>query len=458
MTNRWAIAALYTAALGLLGSGCAPDDPFDFGGPRSCEAVDQNVWVYDLMQQAYLWADDLPAVDPADYESPSAMIRDLRVGDDRWSRVSDKARSDALYQEGKVVGLGYRTRRDSDDRVVVAEVTAGSPAAEAGFARGDVIQAVGGLRTTQLDEEDRWSEAYGDNMPGVEVQMEVASPGTRARPITLTRDWYAIETVPISRTHQVEGRPVGYLQFATFVDTAPEALDAVFTEWRTAGVREVVIDIRYNGGGLISVARHFMHLLAGAVAEGQTAYAIRYNDTFAEENLARSLVRLDPSLPAVDHVVFITTGSSLSASELLINAVAAHVPVSIVGSTTGGKPVGSKHFDFCDKVAAPITFRLVNARGHSDYFDGLTVTCAAPDDLTAPLGDPAEASLAAALHLLATGECLPPPPPPNEGQEEGEGAAAPPSPGLRTRSQPTRSRPNADPDLWPQMAILPALP
>lgn len=451
MTNRWAIAALCAVSLAMLGSGCAPDDPFDFGGPRSCEPVDQNVWVYDLMQQAYLWADELPAIDPADYESPSSMIRDLRIGDDRWSRVSDKARSDALYQEGKVVGLGFRTRRDPDGRVVMAEVTTGSPAAQAGFARGDVIQAVGGLRTAQLDDEDRWSEVYGDNMPGVEVQMEVAAPGMRARPQTLTKDWYAIETVPIARIHQVEGRPVGYLQFATFVDTAPDALDAVFTEWRAAGVREVVIDIRYNGGGLISVARHFMHLLAGAVAEGHTAYSVRYNDTFAEENLARSLVRLDPSLPAVDHVVFITTGSSLSASELLINAVAAHVPVSIVGSTTGGKPVGSKHFDFCDKVAAPITFRLVNARGRSDYFDGLPVTCDALDDLDTALGEPTEASLAAALHLLATGQCLPPPPTESQGEE----ASAPPVPGLRTRSGRTRSLPSADPDPWPQLAVLP---
>jgi C-terminal processing protease CtpA/Prc len=152
-------------------------------------------------------------------------------------------------------------------------------------------------------------------------------------------------------------------------------------------------------------------------------------------------MRLDHSLPAVDHVVFITTGSSLSASELLINAVVPHVPVSIVGDTTGGKPVGSKHFDFCDRVAAPITFRLVNAEGRGDYFDGLPPTCTAPDDLQRPLGDVAEASLATALHLLATGQCLEHP--------EAEHAQAPATPGLRARSGE-----RSDPDPWPRLVEL----
>ncbi|MCA9707864.1 MAG: PDZ domain-containing protein [Myxococcales bacterium] len=430
------------ASLGLAtGLGCAPDDPFDFGGPRSCEPVDQNVWVYDLMQEAYLWSAELPAVDPADYDTASELVRDLRVDPDRWSRVSDKERSDALFEEGKVIGLGYRTLRDADQRVVVADVARDSPADRAGIRRGDVIQTVGGLRTAQIDEEERWSEVYGQSEPGVVVQLEVLSPGLRAQPVELVKDWYTIDTVPVHRVLPAPGRPVGYLQLATFVDTAPEALDAAFAEWNEAGVRRVVIDLRYNGGGLVSVARHFIHLLVGSVAEGRMAYGIRYNANFSSENLDREVLRLPHSLRAVEQVVFITTGASLSASELVINAVSAHVPVSIVGDTTGGKPVGSKHFDFCEQVAAPITFRIVNARGVGDYFDGLPPTCAAPDDLTMQLGDAGEASLATALHLLETGECL--------DLAEGERAAAPWSPGLRTR---TDSR--ADPDRWPTVGLL----
>lgn len=419
---------------------CAPDDPFDFGGPRSCEVPDQNEWVLGLMQQAYLWSDDLPDVDPLAYDSPAAMVADLRVGHDRWSRVSDRARSDALFQEGKVLGLGFRTRRDADDRVVVATVDADTPAAAAGLVRGDVIDAIGGLTTAQIDEQSAWGDVYGESEPGVEVTLRVRAQDGRARDMVLVKDWISLDTVPETRVIQVDGRPVGYLAFATFVDTSIAALDDAFAQLRSAGVREVVVDLRYNGGGLIVVARHFMHLLVGAVAEGSVAYRVRYNDHFAEENDDRVLMRLDQTLPHVDHVVFITTGSTLSASELLINAVSAHVPVTIVGETTGGKPVGSRHFDFCDSQAAPVTFRLLNADSEGDYYEGLPATCPAPDDLWHPLGSEQEASLAAALHVLATRRCLPLP-------EDGEGAVAPPPAGLRRR-------PATEADAWPELGGL----
>ncbi len=442
MKTRWRSAAVLLASAGwLFGSGCAPDDPFDFGGPRSCEIPDQNEWVYGLMQEAYLFADDLPVLDPQAYESPAAMVADLRVDPDRWSRVSDKARSDALFQEGMVVSLGIRTRRDVDQSIVVADVSPDSPADEAGIQRGDVISTIAGLTTEQIDEEERWSEVYGAAEPGVRVDMNVIDAQGTVRPVSLVKDWIAIDTVPTHGIHSVDGRSVGYLQFATFVDTAPAALDEVFAGWNQAGVREVVIDLRYNGGGLVSVARHFMHLLVGAVAEGSTAYRIRYNDTFSDENMDRELLRLDHSLRAVDHVVFITTRSSLSASELLINAIVPHAKTSIVGSTTGGKPVGSKHFDFCDSVAVPLTFRLVNADDQGDYFDGLAPDCAAPDDLYNPLGSPEEASLATALHLLQTGRCLEHPDP--------EAATVEPSAPFRSPSEDASS-----PDPWPVLAEL----
>ncbi len=420
---------------------CAPDDPFDFGGPRSCEVPDQNEWIYGLMQQAYLWSDELPLIDPLAYETPSAMVSDLRVGNDRWSRVADRARSDALFQEGKVVSLGFRTRRDLEDRVVVATVDAGSPAALAGMRRGDVIRAIGGLATEQIDEDNRWGDIYGDTEPGVIVDFQLEHADGSLRELSITKDWIALDTVPVTRILEVEGRAVGYVAFTTFVDTSKAALDTAFAELRRAGVREVVIDLRYNGGGLVIVARHFMHLLVGAVAEGRVAYRVRYNDTFSDENTEHPLLRLDQTLPAIDHVVFITSSSTVSASELLINSVAAHVPVTIVGGTTGGKPVGSRHFDFCDQIAIPITFRLLNANDAGDYYDGLVPTCRAPDDFTHELGSADEASLATALQRLATGECLEHP--------EVPGASASDPIGLRTPPPLGRA-----PEAWPELAGL----
>lgn len=397
--------ALLTGAVG-----CA-DDPFDFGGPRSCEIVDQNAWVYHLMQEAYLFADDLPVVDPVPYAEPAELIADLRVEPDRWSRVSDRVRTDALFEEGKSVGLGFRTGTDAMGRLVVAFVNDGSPASAAGMKRGDIVMTIAGLSIAEIETDDRWSEVYGENDPGVVVNLSVTPPYGEPREVQLVKDWIEIVTVPVATVIPLEGRNVGYLVFSTFVDTAPAELDAAFEVFKAAGVRDVVVDLRYNGGGRIAVARHLIDLLVGDVAEGDTSYKVQYGPGLSDQNTSRGIDKVSQSIEDPRRIVFVTTHSTLSASELVINSVRPHADVSVVGGTTGGKPVGSRQWPFCDKIAQPITFELVNAEDQGGYYEGFTPTCEAPDDLAHALGDPDEGSLRQALHLVATGECAAAPPP-----------------------------------------------
>jgi carboxyl-terminal processing protease len=400
-------------------AGCA-EDPFDFGGPRSCEIVDQNEWVYHLMQEAYLFADDLPVVDPVPYAEPAELIADLRVEPDRWSRVSDRARTDALFQEGKSVGLGFRTGTDAMGRLVVAFVNDGSPASKAGMQRGDIVQTIAGLSIEQIETEDRWSEVYGDNNPGVVVDLSVTPPYGEPREVELVKDWIEIVTVPIAEVIPHEGRNVGYLVFSTFVDTAPAELDAAFERFKDAGVRDVIVDLRYNGGGRIAVARHLVDLLVGGAAAGDTSYKVHYGPGLSDQNTSRDIDRASQSIEDPRRIVFVTTGSTLSASELVINAVRPHADVSVVGGKTGGKPVGSHQWPFCDKIAQPITFELVNAEDQGAYYEGFTPTCEAPDDLAHALGDPDEASLRQALHVVATGDCAAPPPPGSDANDDSD--------------------------------------
>lgn len=430
-----AVAAL---ALGLC-SGCAEDDPLDFGGPRDCTIPEQNAFMYRLMQEAYLWNEYVPDdVDPAGFESPSALVTEVRYDElDRWSRVSDLATSDALFEEGMVIGLGFRTRRTEDNRVLLGFVDPLSPAGVAGLKRGDELVGAGGFTNTELDESDGWTDALGPNEPGVDVQLEVASPdssdaGSDAEPrsLSLTKDWYPLVTVPLADVIDHDGTPVGYLFFTTFVEPSIDELSDAFTQFEAAGVRNIVIDMRYNGGGRISAARHLVDLLVGSQASGEISYRTDYTPALADANSTRHIERQRASLPALDHVVFITTGSTASASELVINAVRPWAPVSIVGSSTAGKPVGSAQFTFCDKAAHPITFRLLNARDEGDYFDGFATSCDSPDDLSHQLGDPLEASMAAALARLDGEAC----PELQDDEEDGEGEAElEPSPELRTR-------------------------
>jgi carboxyl-terminal processing protease len=104
-------------------------------------------------------------------------------------------------------------------------------------------------------------------------------------------------------------------------------------------------------------------------------------------------------------VCFITSDSTASASEFVINALRPYLQATTVGSATFGKPVGEDGFNICSDVLYPITFKITNEAGYGDYFDGLPADCAASDDLTHALGDPAEASLDTALTHIATGSC-----------------------------------------------------
>jgi C-terminal processing protease CtpA/Prc len=396
------------------------EDPFDFGGPRSCDAPDENAWVYQLMQDAYLWSPEMPEIDPSTYDEPGDVVTALRVDPDRWSRVSDKAKTDALFEEGKVISLGFATRRDLLGRLVVSYISHDSPAERAGMKRGDIVDEIGGFTIAQIDDEDLWGDVYGEDMPGVSVPLAFTDAQEVRADVTLVKDWVTIDTVPISGVHHVNGRAIGYLFFSTFVDTATADLDATFSTFEKEGVRDVVVDLRYNGGGRIAVAKHLAELLAGDVANGDVGYRVEYGPGLDEQNASRGLDRIDHRIRDPRRVVFITSHSTLSASELVINIVRPYVDVRIVGDVTGGKPVGSHQWSFCDKIAQPITFKLLNADGVGDYFDGLTPDCIAADDLAHQLGTESENALAMALAMADSGTCIDRAPAGTDAQGPGE--------------------------------------
>ncbi len=131
-----------------------------------------------------------------------------------------------------------------------------------------------------------------------------------------------------------------------------------------------------------------------------------YNDKHTEQNHVLTFPTVATSL-GLSQVVFITSDSTASASEFVINALSPFIHVVTVGSATFGKPVGEDGFNICSDVFYPITFKITNVNGYGDYFNGLPVTCAATDDLTRGLGDPSEAALATALTYVERANCGP---------------------------------------------------
>jgi carboxyl-terminal processing protease len=408
--RRWTTPIFAALAL------CAclpPEDPFAVDEPpvEECEdTVVLNQWVLDVMQEYYLWTDIMPTdIAPEDFESPEDYVVALRSEPDRWTRVSDKATSNALFMEGKFIGLGYKTERLDDGSVRMSFVSDNSPASAQGLVRGDKIVAVEGYTVEELDEGDLWGSVYGENEPGVATELTVERLATgEIDTFTITKEWIDVVSLPNTVVLETSGgEPVGYFLMDKFVETTKAELDAAFATFAEAGVSKLIIDYRYNGGGLISVAERTVSLAVGAQFAGEMAYRFEYNANLASENYSADIADLEHSMAATD-IVFIVSSRSRSATELVINALFPYTNVTLVGSTTGGKPVGSKGFEFCDKKLFPITFRLVNADGNTDYFDGLPADCYAEDDLFHDFGDPEEAMIAAALDVLGTGTCAQP--------------------------------------------------
>jgi carboxyl-terminal processing protease len=165
-----------------------------------------------------------------------------------------------------------------------------------------------------------------------------------------------------------------------------------------------VLDLRYDGGGRISVATHLAGLIGGERTRGQTFTRLVHNDKNSRSDFSEVMSVPSQAL-GLSRLFVITTDNSASASELMINGLRPFMTVTTIGSRTFGKPVGQSPVDFCDKTLAAVTFFTRNSRGEGEYFDGLAADCPAPDDLTRDLGDALEGSLAEAFQALRNGRC-----------------------------------------------------
>jgi hypothetical protein len=238
------------------------------------------------------------------------------------------------------------------------------------------------------------------------------------RNVTVAKAEYDI--TPLSSRYGVKvidnggGQRVGYINMRTFISTADNQLRTAFSDFRTQGITNFVIDFRYNGGGLVSTAEVMGDLLGGNRSSSDIFSVTRFRASKSAENETRRFAPQTQSVSPVK-IAFISTRATASASELVAAAFAPFLGVNaaLVGSNSYGKPVGQIGLDLtaCDDRIRVVAFAKENAAGQGDYFSGLAgtmrTTCAAADDITRPLGDPQEASLRAALDFVAGRSCTP---------------------------------------------------
>jgi carboxyl-terminal processing protease len=410
-------------------TGSAPT-PTPSTSVAGCTLRERQDWASAQLKEWYLFPETLPAsLSPTPYATVSDYIDALTAtaraqGRDRYfTYLTSIAEEDAYYSSGSSAGFGVRLSYDSAaGRVFVAESFEGTPALNAGIDRGTEIVAIGtsasDLRTVSSILASQGAagvtDALGPSTAGTTRVLRVTdAAGTRD--LTVAKADYAL--TPVSSRYGAKvlddgGRKIGYVNLRTFISTADPALRAAFAQFKAAGVTQVIVDLRYNGGGLVSIAQLMGDLMGANRAATDVFDYMTFRPEKAAENETRFFQPKTESI-APTKIAFIGTGGTASASELTVNAFIPylHANAALIGTNTYGKPVGQIALDraACDDRLRVIAFATQNAAHQGNYFSGLAGTveasCRAGDDVAYPLGDPREASTKAALDFLAGRSC-----------------------------------------------------
>lgn len=441
--SRQSLTAMTLAAL-LLAScgGGGGDSSLGSGGPvtvtptptptptANCALAARQNFARAVIDEWYLFPGDVATgVNPASFSDVQSYIDALvaparALNKDRFfTYITSIAEENAFFSQGSSAGFGVRLVYDAaNQRLLIAEAYESAPAFAAGIDRGTAILAIGtsgaNLRTiadiVAAEGTAGITAALGPSDPGVTRVLRI-SDGAGTRDVTVTKADYALD--PVSDRYGAKiisegARNYGYLNLRTFISSADNQLRAAFASFRAQGVTDIVIDFRYNGGGLVSTANLMGDLLGANRSTSELFSQTIFRPSKSAENGLRFFAPQPESI-APTRIAFIGTGSTASASELVINSMLPYLGtnMTLVGGNTFGKPVGQIALDKaeCDDRMRVVAFATGNAAGQSDYYDGLAPkianSCAAGDDLNFPLGDPREASIRTAIDFLAGNAC-----------------------------------------------------
>ncbi len=419
---------------------CSANNPFraDAEAPITVGSLaDEKAWVRAYVDSAYLWYDEVPSVSAtlhADESSTLAFQRSIfgyfdaltAIPKDRFSFAYPTRLWKELIGSGAQAshGIAWVDTSDGTRDLRVAYVEDGSPAASAGVQRGDVLVSVDGILVSdsRTDAQDFIDTAISGFDPDP-LAFVFARGGTTRPAVTLTAETVVNDPVPEASVLSVGAQKVAYLRFNDHNAPSESKLIAAFQGFQQTGVDDLVLDLRYNGGGYQFIASQLAYMIAGPDRTNTRVFEReRYNAKRVQDNNGPAVPFYNVSceldtlgdcttenfLPylSLGRVYVLTSENTCSASEALINGLRGiGVTVQLVGDTTCGKPYGFTAEDNCGISYFPIEFQGVNDAGFGDYANGFPATCSVTDDLDHELGDPAEAQLAAALELRATGLC-----------------------------------------------------
>jgi len=361
-----------------------------------------NQQFYQILKSYYLWNDKVPTLNPSNYSDPYKLLEAVRYqAVDRYSFVMSKQEYLDYFQNSVYVGFGFSLAFDAQSNLRVAYIFNDSPLASVGVTRGWRITHINGSVPTS----DNLASLLGPSTAGVSAIFKMVDLDGVEHEGTFARKTVAFNSVLAKRVVDVGGKKVGYLAFQSFVSNSEAELNSAFLYFNQQGVEELVVDLRYNGGGLTSVATQLASQIIGSGNSSKVFFTYVHNSMQRQLDTTIKFSNNSYAINGLTKVAFIGTKGTASSSELVINGLKPYMDVKLVGAQTYGKPVGMYVFTYENYAFFPICFSTQNSLGVGDYYNGLAVDVAANDDLARDFGDPLEDSFAKALQSIgvATG-------------------------------------------------------
>ncbi|MFN0299610.1 MAG: S41 family peptidase [Burkholderiales bacterium] len=393
----------------------------------SANANTLNERVYAYLQDTYLWCDQVPVLAPNTFATVDALVDRVRYRPteyDRFSYVDTVANYIAFFEEGKSTGYGLGLSRLANNAIAITYTEPGSPATLGGLQRGLTLLAVNGFTTAQLDAGfgGGYQQQLGVTTAGVPARFTVVD-GAIQRDISINSATYSLTSVWRS---ELLTPTLGYLQVKQFIATTKAEIRSTFAQAGWNAVTDLIVDLRYNGGGRVTEASRLASHILGAPHAGKVFASLQYNVrqapgnnftfTFGDTEGGVSFLRAT----AIRRVAVIVSQRTCSASEEALASLRAILPSAnffvVGGSATCGKPFGFLPQAFQmrpgiddpnDPVVNAINFRSIAADGTTDYIKGFPPRCVIADDLTRALTDPNEALRRTAQTAVETGACPP---------------------------------------------------
>ena len=392
-----------------------------------CDVNSQKQWLLGWSEDLYLWYRELPTVTLSSYATPQDLFAVLKTSattatghpKDKFHFSYPTPFWQQLSQSGTSAGYGIswaEFAKSPPRNFVVAFVEPGSPADQNHIARGAKLVSVDGVDAVAGDPTPLNNGLFFAN-PGDSHTLGFLDQGaTTARNVTMAAQ---VITTPSVRDVTVVSGSVGYMNFNDHDQVAEKLLSDAVRSLKSQGITDLVLDLRYNGGGLSLISAEAAFMVSNPLkTNGRLFERLQTNDKHPELSqdtpfLAVAAGYVLPAgmpLPHLDlpRVFVLAEGQTCSASESIINGLrGVDVQVVLIGSQTCGKPYAFIPTDDCGTTYFSIQSQGVNAKGFGDYADGFAPDCQVADDFTHALGDPNEGMLAAALQYRAGGGCPP---------------------------------------------------